>query len=109
MRRLEPHKAGRHFSRETIGRKAKIVVSSDGSGVVCQAGGLLLAQMLRVSGLDRGLSAGLEAWRRPGAVRQSSAVGRASGRSNTFREVFLRRSWLSGIGLGAVVGPIWFT
>ena len=56
------------------GRKAKIVVSSDGSGIVCQAGGLLLAETLRVSGLGRGLSAGLERWRRPGAVHDPGKI-----------------------------------
>jgi hypothetical protein len=59
---------------KTIGRKAKIVVSSDGSGIVCQAGGLLLAETLRVSGLGRGLSAGLERWRKPGAVHDPGKI-----------------------------------
>jgi hypothetical protein len=38
----------------------KLVVSADGSGIVCQAGGLLLIETLRVTGLDQGLSRGLE-------------------------------------------------
>jgi hypothetical protein len=29
--------AGKHFAGEKIGRKAKVVVSSDGTGIVCQA------------------------------------------------------------------------
>jgi hypothetical protein len=37
---------------------SKIVVSADGAEIVCQAGGLLLTETLRVSGLDRALSAG---------------------------------------------------
>ena len=56
------------------GRKAKIVVSADGSGIICQAGGLLLAETLRASGLDRDLSAGLERWRRPGAVHDPGKI-----------------------------------
>jgi hypothetical protein len=56
------------------GRKAKIVVSADGLGIVCQAGGLLLAETLGVSGLDRGLSAGLEPWRKPGAVHDPGKI-----------------------------------
>ncbi|HEX6472263.1 MAG TPA: IS1380 family transposase [Streptosporangiaceae bacterium] len=59
---------------KVTGRKAKIVVSADGSGIMCQAGGLLLAQTLRVSGLDRGLSAGLERWRRPGAMHDPGKI-----------------------------------
>ena len=62
------------FQVKITGRKAKIVVSSDGSGIVCQAGGLLLAETLRVSGLDRGLSVGLEGWRRPGAVHDPGKI-----------------------------------
>ncbi|MFI6604740.1 transposase [Nonomuraea sp. NPDC050536] len=50
---------------KTIGSSRKIVVSSDGQGIVCQAGGLLLVETLRVSGLARGLSQALSGWRRP--------------------------------------------
>jgi len=45
-----------------------IIVSADGSGIVSQAGALLLTQVLRVTGLGRQLSAGLERWRAPRAV-----------------------------------------
>src|SRR5256885_16919926 len=62
------------FRVKITGRKAKIVVSADGSGIVCQAGGLLLAETLRVSGLGDGLSAGLEPWRRPGAVHDPGKI-----------------------------------
>jgi hypothetical protein len=44
------------------------MVSADGTGVVSQAGGLLLTRALRVTGLDRGLEEGLERWRAPRAV-----------------------------------------
>jgi Transposase DDE domain group 1 len=49
-------------------RRPKIVVSADGTGIVSQAGGLLLTQALRVTGLDRGLEAALERWRPARAV-----------------------------------------
>ncbi len=48
----------------TAGRR-KIVVSVDGTGMVSMAGGLLLVQTLRLTGLDRGLSAALGRWRVP--------------------------------------------
>ncbi len=44
-------------------RRPKIMVSADGTGIVSQAGSLLLTQTLRATGLDRGLSAALERWR----------------------------------------------
>jgi hypothetical protein len=46
----------------------RITVSADGTGIVSQAGGLLLTQALRVTGLDRGLDAALERWRPARAV-----------------------------------------
>ena len=39
------------------------MVSADGTGIVSQAGGLLLTQALRVTGLDRGLAQALEQYR----------------------------------------------
>jgi hypothetical protein len=56
------------------GRKAKIVVSSDGKGIICQAGGLLLLETLRVTGLGRGLSRALERWRAPRAVHDPGKI-----------------------------------
>ncbi|MCW2884895.1 MAG: hypothetical protein QOE54_2083 [Streptosporangiaceae bacterium] len=52
----------------------KIVVSADGRGIVSQAGGLLLVQTLRVTGLDQGLSAGLARWRKPRAVHDPGKI-----------------------------------
>jgi hypothetical protein len=49
-------------------------VSSDGKGIVCQAGGLLLMETLRVSGLDQGLSRALSRWRRPRAVHDPGKI-----------------------------------
>ena len=44
------------------------MVSADGTGIVSQAGGLLLTRTLGVTGLDRGLEAALERWRPARAV-----------------------------------------
>jgi hypothetical protein len=44
------------------------MVSADGTGIVSQAGGLLLTRVLRVTGLDCGLDAALERWRPARAV-----------------------------------------
>ena len=49
-------------------RRPKIMVSADGAGIVSQAGGLLLTQVLRATGLDCGLAVALERWRAPRAV-----------------------------------------
>ncbi|TDD83502.1 hypothetical protein E1293_14580 [Actinomadura darangshiensis] len=62
------------FRVKTTGRPAKLAVSSDGAGIVGQAGGVLLIETLRVTGLDRALSAGLERWRRPRAVHDPGKV-----------------------------------
>ena len=55
-------------------RRPKITVSADGSGIVSQAGALLLIQTLRVTGLDRGLSAGLARWQPNRAVHDSGKI-----------------------------------
>jgi hypothetical protein len=52
----------------------RVRVDSRGSGVVSQAGGLLLTDSVRVSGLDGGLSAALAGWRRPTAVHDPAKV-----------------------------------
>ncbi|MFD0535217.1 IS1380 family transposase [Actinomadura luteofluorescens] len=59
---------------KTTGRHAKLAVSSDGAGIVGQAGGVLLTQTLRVTGLDQALSAGLERWRKPRATHDPGKV-----------------------------------
>jgi hypothetical protein len=73
MSRTTPTPEGT-FHVKTIGRKAKIAVSSDGRGIVCQAGGLLLLETLRVTGLDQALSDGLARWRAPRAVHDPGKV-----------------------------------
>jgi hypothetical protein len=55
-------------------RRPKIVVSADGTGIVSQAGGLLLTQTLRATGLDRGLSGALARWRPSRAVHDPGKV-----------------------------------
>ena len=49
-------------------------MSADGRGLVSQAGAVLLWETLRVTGLGRGLSAGLERWRAPRAVHDPGKI-----------------------------------
>jgi hypothetical protein len=49
-------------------------VDSAGSGVVSHAGGVLLVEAVRASGLDRALSAALARWRKPLAVHDPAKV-----------------------------------
>ena len=51
-----------------------MIVSADGTGVVSQAGAVLLVQALRVTGLDRGLREALGRWRAPRAVHDPGKV-----------------------------------
>ena len=55
-------------------RRPKIAVTAAGSGVVSQAGALLLTRTLRVTGLEAGLSAGLARWRAPRAVHDPGKI-----------------------------------
>lgn len=55
-------------------RSRKIRVSADGTGIVSQAGGLLLTRTLRVRGLDRSLGEALERWRAPRAVHSPGKI-----------------------------------
>ena len=50
------------------------MVSADGTGLVSQAGAVLLAQALRVTGLDRGLCDALGRWRAPRAVHDPGKI-----------------------------------
>src|SRR5260370_40192014 len=43
--------------------RPKITVSADGSGIMSQAGRLLLTEIARITGLGAGLPAGLARWR----------------------------------------------
>jgi hypothetical protein len=53
---------------QNTARRTKIAVSADGTGLVSQAGVLLLAETLRVTGLGEGLSGALARWRTSRAV-----------------------------------------
>ena len=55
-------------------RRPKIMVSADGTGILSQAGGLVLTQTLRATGLDRGLDAALERWWQPRAVHSPGKI-----------------------------------
>jgi hypothetical protein len=55
-------------------RNSKIMVSADGTGIVSQAGSLLLTQTLRATGLDRGLTAALDRWRPARAVHDPGKI-----------------------------------
>jgi hypothetical protein len=55
-------------------RRSKITVSADGRGLVSQAGGQLLAETARVTGLGEGLSGGLAQWRAPRAVHDPGKI-----------------------------------
>ena len=50
------------------------MMSDDGTGIISQAGGLLLTRTLRVTGLDRGLEEALERWRPARAVHSPGKI-----------------------------------
>jgi len=54
--------------KNTTGLYPSVHVDTAGAGVVSQAGGVLLVEALRTSGLDRELSRALAPWRKPLAV-----------------------------------------
>jgi hypothetical protein len=49
-------------------------VSADGTGIISQAGAVLLTKTVRVTGLDRHLSAGLQRWRAPRAIHDPGKI-----------------------------------
>src|SRR6516164_1054017 len=55
-------------------RSRRVAVSADGRGLVSQAGAVLLWETMRVTGLDRGLSAALQQWRAPRAVHDPGRI-----------------------------------
>jgi len=59
---------------QNTARRAKITVSADGQGLVSQAGALLLAETVRVTGLGERLSGGLARWRAPRAVHDPGKI-----------------------------------
>jgi Transposase DDE domain group 1 len=60
--------------KKATGFYPRVDVDAAGSGVVSQAGGVLLVEAVRVSGLDAALSAGLARWRKPLAVHDPAKV-----------------------------------
>ena len=55
-------------------RSSKVTVSSDGKGLMSQAGAMLLWETIRVTGLGGGLSRALERWRAPRAVHDPGKI-----------------------------------
>ncbi|MFH9073768.1 IS1380 family transposase [Streptomyces alboflavus] len=56
------------------GSYPRVRVESGGRGVVSQAGGVLLVETIRKSGLDQAVSAALSPWRKPQAVHDPGKV-----------------------------------
>ncbi len=88
---------------KTIASQRKITASADGSGLVSQAGGLLLKETLRVTGLDKTLSTQLERWRPlraihdPGKVITDLAISLALG-GDCLADIAMLRSQLELFG-----------
>lgn len=57
-----------------IGSYPRGRVQGDGGAVVSQAGGVLLVETVRTSGLDTAISAALGPWRKPRAVHDPGKV-----------------------------------
>jgi len=62
------------FQMKSSARSSRVAVSADGRGLVSQAGAVLLWETMRVTGLDRGLSAALQQWRAPRAVHDPGRI-----------------------------------
>ena len=52
----------------------RVHVDAAGTGVVSSAGGMLVTEAVRASGLDAAMSAGLTPWRRPTAVHHPGKI-----------------------------------
>jgi Transposase DDE domain group 1 len=59
---------------KSIGLYPRVRVDTSRTSAVGQAGGVLLVEVLRRSGLDEGLSAGLARWRRPTATHDPAKI-----------------------------------
>src|SRR3984957_11543732 len=62
------------FPVKNSARTARVMVSADGRGLVSQAGAVLLWETMRLTGLGRGLSTGLDRWRAPRAVHDPGKI-----------------------------------
>ena len=60
--------------RKTTGPYPSVHVDAAGAGVVSQAGGVLLVEALRASGLDWAMSAALGRWRKPFATHDPAKI-----------------------------------
>jgi hypothetical protein len=60
--------------KKRIGSFPRVRVEGGGRGVVSQAGGVLLVETVRKSGLDTAISAALAPWRRPRAVHDPGKI-----------------------------------
>lgn len=60
--------------KKRSGLYPRVQVDAAGSGVVSQAGAVLLVETARATGLDRELSTALQQWRRPGARHDPGKV-----------------------------------
>ncbi|GGZ39811.1 hypothetical protein GCM10010344_00290 [Streptomyces bluensis] len=60
--------------KKRIGSYPRVRVEGGDRGVVSQAGGVLLVETIRKSGLDQAMSAALAPWRRPRAVHDPGKV-----------------------------------
>jgi hypothetical protein len=60
--------------KHTTGLYPRPHVDTCGSAAVGQAGGVLLVETIRTSGIDRDLSAALAAWRKPLAVHDPAKI-----------------------------------
>jgi DDE family transposase len=62
--------------KHTTGLYPRLHIDTAGSAAVGQAGGVLLVETIRTSGIDRGLSTALAPWRKPLAVHDPGKVVR---------------------------------
>jgi hypothetical protein len=60
--------------KKRIGSYPRVRVEGGGRGVVSQAGGVLLVETIRKTGLDRAISAALAPWRKPRAVHDPGKI-----------------------------------
>ena len=60
--------------KKRTGLYPRLHVDTAGSAAVGQAGGVLLVEMIRTCGIDRGLSAALSPWRRPLATHDPGKI-----------------------------------
>ncbi|MFF1481897.1 IS1380 family transposase [Streptomyces sp. NPDC058301] len=60
--------------KERIGSYPRVRIEGGGRAVVSQAGGVLLVETVRKSGLDTAISAALAPWRRPRAVHDPGKI-----------------------------------